>query len=235
MIIRSSDSALVLITQPDHAALAGRIMRQWEADGLQQSPRRADILAAVDLHDNGWHEVDSSPAVDPSTGDLLDFVTVPHDVRTGVWPRGVGRLSDRPYTAALVANHAVFVYDRYRADAQWQPFFAEMTDLRDRHLAASGASLDDLHHDYRCLRLGDLLSLTFCNAWPEPQADAFGYRIRFDGTRLTVSPDPFGGHEIPLEITARTLPKRRYESAEDAAREWDAAPLVDVHGVAVGG
>ena len=102
-----------------------------------------------------------------------------------------------------------------------------MTAIRDRHLAASGASIDDLHHDYRFLRLGDLLSLTFCNAWPEPQADAFGYRIRFDGTRLTVSPDPFGGDEIPLEITARTLPKRPYESADDAAREWEAATIVD--------
>ena len=176
-----------------------------------------------------------APAVDPSTGELLDFVTVPHDVRTGVWPRGVERLSDQPYTAALVANHAVFVYDRYRADAQWLPFFAEMSAVRDRHLAASGASIDDLHHDYRFLRLGDLLSLTFCNAWPEPQADAFGYRIRFDGTRLTVAPDPFGGHEIPLEITARHLPNRRYESTDDAARAWEAAAMVDVRGVAAGG
>ena len=50
-----------------------------------------------------------------------------------------------------------------------------------------------LLHDYRFLRLGDLLSLTFCNGWPEPQADAFGYRIRFDGARLTVSPDPSAG------------------------------------------
>ena len=62
---------------------------------------------------------------------------MPHGVRTGVWPRGVERLSDRPYTAALVAHHAVFVYDRYRADAQWLPFFAEMSALRDRHLAAA--------------------------------------------------------------------------------------------------
>ena len=68
MIIRQSDAALVLITQPDHAALAGRIMRRWEADGFPQSPRRADILAAVDLHDNGWREVDAVPAVDPVYG-----------------------------------------------------------------------------------------------------------------------------------------------------------------------
>ena len=89
-------------------------------------------------------------------------------------------------------------------------------------------SRDDLLHDYRFLRLGDLLSLTFCNGWPEPQADAFGYRIRFDGARLTVSPDPFGGDEVPLEIGARTLPNRRYHSTDDAARAWETATTVDV-------
>src|SRR5262245_5664700 len=193
MIIRTNDRSLVLITQPDHAALAGRLMRSWEADGFPESPRRDAILTAVDLHDNGWYEVDSSPIVDDATGKLLDFVAVPHDVRTGVWPRGVGRLRETAYAAALVAHHAAYVYDRYRTDAQWMPFFEQMEAIRGRHLAASGVGFDDLQQDYRFLRLGDLLSLTFCNAWPEPQADAFGYRIRFDGTRLSVSPDPFGG------------------------------------------
>jgi Protein of unknown function (DUF3891) len=234
MIIRTSDSSLVLITQPDHAALAGRLMRCWEADGFPQSPRRADILTAVDLHDNGWHEVDASPIVDAATGKLLDFVSVPYDVRTGVWPRGVERLRETPYAAALVAHHAVYVYDRCRADPQWAPFFEQMQAICDHHLAASGVSREDLLHDYRFLRLGDLLSLTFCNAWPEPQADAFGYRIRFDGARLSVLPDPFGGRPIPLEIPARRLPNRRYESSEDAAKAWQAAATMEVGGVAAG-
>jgi hypothetical protein len=234
MIIRTDESSLVLIAQLDHATLAGWVMRSWETDGFLECPRRAEILTAVDLHDNGWYEVDASPIVDAATGKLLDFVAVPYDVRTGVWPRGVERLRETPYAAALVAHHAVYVYDRYRTDAEWVPFFEQMEGIRDRHLAASGVNREGLLHDYQFLRLGDLLSLTFCNAWSEPQADAFSYRIRFDGTRLSVSPDPFAGREIPLEITARRLPTRPYTSPADAAQAWQTAALVKVTGVAVG-
>ena len=101
-----------------------------------------------------------------------------------------------------------------------------MQSARDRHLAAAGRTLNDLQHDYPILRLGDLLSLTFCNAWREPQADAFGYEIHFDGVRLSVTPDPFGGQDVPLEITARQMPNRPFASAAEVEREWRAAPTV---------
>jgi hypothetical protein len=234
MIIRTGESSLLLITQPDHAALAERIMRHWASDDLLSSPRRADILRSVEWHDNGWLEVDRTPIVDETTGQLCDFMTAPHEVRTGVWPRGVERLRETPYVAALVAAHAIYVYDRYREDAPWLPFFTEMIRARDRHLAASSIDPDVLQQDYRFLRLGDLLSLTFCNAWPEPQADAFGYRLRFDGTRLSVTPDPFAGREVAMEITARRLPRRTFSSAADAAQAWESAPMTMLSAVASG-
>lgn len=233
MIIRTADSSLLLITQPDHAALAGRIMERWQADGLSESPRRADILAAVAGHDNGWREVDASPVVDPASGKLLDFVTAPLATRQGVWPRGVERLGAQPYTAALVAAHALHVYDRNRGHADWDPFFDEMRALRDRYLAASNVSLEDLGRDYTFVRIGDLISLTFCNGWQSPQADAFGYEIRFDGTRVTISPDPFDGAAIPIEVPARDLRNRTFTS-DDAAQAWQMAPVVTLTSVVSG-
>jgi hypothetical protein len=64
MIIRADDSSLFLVTQPDHAALAARIMRRWTAAGFPEPPRRDDVLAAIDAHDNGWREVDAAPRAD---------------------------------------------------------------------------------------------------------------------------------------------------------------------------
>jgi len=235
MIIRTADASLLLITQPDHAALAGRIMERWQADGLTNSARRAEILAAVAGHDNGWREVDTAPVVDPASGKLLDFVTAPLAMRQGVWPRGVERLGARPYTAALVAAHALHVYDRNRGHADWDPFFDEMRALRDRYLATAGVPLDDLRRDYTFVRIGDLISLTFCNAWQSPQADAFGYEIRFDGTRLAIAPDPFGGAEIPIEIAGRELPNRAFTSAADAEQAWRSSPVRSVTSVISGG
>ena len=120
MIVRNVQDGLELITQPDHAALAGRIMARWVTDGFPDSPRQASILRAVVEHDHGWLDVDASPIVDPATGRIADFISAPLSVRQGIWPRGVTRLADDPWAAALVAQHAIHVYARYTDDPDWQ-------------------------------------------------------------------------------------------------------------------
>jgi hypothetical protein len=114
VIVRSAPDHLLLITQPDHAALAAQIMAEWRRDDLPECPRRDVILQATREHDNGWIEFDRAPIVDTATGRLLDFINAPEPVRQEIWPRGVERLRDRPYTAALVAEHALSVYEHYR-------------------------------------------------------------------------------------------------------------------------
>ena len=74
MIVRSDLGSLLLITQPDHAHLAGRIMAR--ALALQAHPRRDSILLAVTEHDNGWAEPDAEPIIGPS-GDVADFISAP--------------------------------------------------------------------------------------------------------------------------------------------------------------
>jgi hypothetical protein len=234
MIIRRNASTLLLITQPDHAALAGRVMREWERDGWTRSARRDDILRAVAEHDNGWREVDRSPVRRESDGRPLDFVEAPDEIRQGVWPRGVERLADTPYSAALVAQHAVHVYSRYRGHADWTRFFSGMESLRDSHLArVPDATLDELLRDYLPVRIGDLISLVFCNLWKEPQREG-EYEIALDGDRVVIAPDPFGGRTIPLEIEARELPDRPLISDAEARRAFDAAPRRLISGAALG-
>ena len=148
MIIRRQGTTPFLITQPDHAQLAATIMERWQANGLPDSPRRGAILFAIKEHDNGWREVDAAPIVDANSGEILDFMNLPDDARRGVWPRGVQRLAETPYSAALVAQHAVHIYRRYRDDAAWTPFFIEMESLRDDFLRQErSATLDELLRD----------------------------------------------------------------------------------------
>jgi hypothetical protein len=112
-----------------------------------------------------------------------------------------------------------------------------MASARDRHLvAAGGVTLADLLRDYLFLRIGDLLSLTFCNGWTDVQTDdvGSGCSMRLDGARLIVTPDPFEGREVPLEIAARELPGRPCPSAAEARHVFDAAPIVRVTGFAAG-
>jgi hypothetical protein len=232
MIIRPAGASLVLITQPDHAALAARIMDEWRADGFPHHPRRAAIGQAIVEHDNGWRAVDAAPLLD-DTGKPLDFITAPAEVRQAIWPRGVAHLAGDPVAAALVAEHALVIYERFRPDQRWAPFFSQMTGLRNEHAARAGLSLETLARDYFFLRAADLMSLTFCNAWAEPQTIG-EYSFRLHGDTLGVSPDPFEGASVVLEVPGRRLPDRRFQSRDEAKAEFDRAGVVTIRGVAVG-
>jgi hypothetical protein len=126
------------------------------------------------------------------------------------------------------------VYEHYRDRPSWAEFFTRMEEMRAAALAeAAPHTLSDLRRDYFFLRIADLASLAFCNAWREPQKLA-RYELRLEGTELRIAPDPFGGARVPLSVPARRLPNRAYDSAADAVAAFDAAPAVEITGVAVG-
>lgn len=231
MILRPADGVQHLITQPDHAALAGRIMEHWAS--LATAERRHQILRAVRDHDNGWHEPDAAPTIDPATGAIRDFVAVPAAVKQDVWPRCLDGLADAPWVAALVAHHAISVYDRFRSDAGWTAFFAGMEAARARLLAATDGTMELLVRDYVYVRLGDLASLAFCNAWADPQVLG-PWTIRLlDARRMLVEPNPFV-YDVPIEVPARVLPQARFSGDDELRTAWRAAPIVTVTGVVVG-
>jgi hypothetical protein len=230
VIVRSGEEVLHLIRQPDHARLAGAIMTQCRP--LTTHQRRPSILRAIAEHDNGWTEEDQTPLLDDASGGVYDFVTAPLAVRRRVWPRGVARLAEDPWTAALVAQHADTIYDRYHSDPDWSTFFTDIRQQRDALVATTGLTLAELIEDYAFVRLGDLISLAFCTGWSDEH--------RFDdvtvglaGTRVVVAPDLFG-KVIPIEITARSIPNVRYGSASDLAAAFDTAALVTLRGEVAG-
>jgi Protein of unknown function (DUF3891) len=231
MIVRRFADRLQLITQPDHAHLAGTIMERCVSLGAR--PRRDSILRAVYAHDNGWQEEDEAPGVNPGTGEILDFVSAPLSVRHAVWPRGVARVGDDAWTAALIAQHAVTVYDRFRSDAAWTSFFSNMEAERDSRLAASGLPLDELVDDYQYVRLGDLISLTFCTGWTGEQRFR-EYVVHREGTRVVVFPDLLGGAEIPISITGREIRDRQFQSDAELREALQQASAVTLRGIVSG-
>jgi len=231
MIVRSAGSGVHLITQPDHAQLAGRIMERCA--NLAAHPRRGSILRAIRDHDNGWADGDAAPSVDPGTGVIVDFIAAPVDVRQGVWPRAVAMLADDPLAAALVAQHAIVAYDRLRPDPAWAAFFVGMAALRDAWLARTTVTLEDLQADYVYLRLGDLISLAFCtgkSALP-PYA---GWTVESSGDAVVVSPDPFAGAVVTMEVEARALGAAAFESDDALRRALATATSMTLRGEARG-
>lgn len=209
MIVRTARDVVHLITQPDHAHLARLVMERCVP--LVDRPRRASILHAIDEHDSGWAEADTAPIVNPGTGNVVDFVHAPLRVRQAGAPRAIARLADDPWAAALVAQHAITVYDRFRSEPDWRSFFAEMEAVRSARLRTSGLSLDDLAADYAFVRLGDLISLAFCTGWTDEERFA-GWTVQLSGTCVVVAPDPFGGAKVPIEIDAREIRNQPFRS-----------------------
>jgi hypothetical protein len=233
VIIQQRKDHLLLITQEDHAALAGRIMREWKLGGLPDHPRREAILAATDHHDNGWQEEDAELHVNES-GDPLDFVAVPPRVKQRIWPRAAARWAARsPYVAALIAQHALTVHAPLAQDPSWSSFFRVMTRTRDELLAQSGEDPENLADDYPFVRTGDQLSLIFCNGWTAPLT-GIGYKAILSGITLQITPDPFMGVRVPLEVTARSLPAAQYGSAAQLRAALADASAVPLAGEAVG-
>jgi hypothetical protein len=231
VIVRPVDDGLLLMTQPDHAHLARAIMVHCVP--LAARPRRDAILHAIGEHDNGWAEEDAAPTVNPNTADVADFVSVPLSVRHAVWPRGVARLADDPWAAALVAQHALTVYDRFRTVVEWTPFFDEMAAARGAMLRASAMPLDDLEADYPFVRLADLISLTFCTGWTDAQR--FGdWTVQRFSTRVVVVPDPFGGAEIPIEIHARRIRTPPFRSDAELRAALSEATTATLRGEVAG-
>lgn len=238
MIVRRDGADWLYITQLDHSRLAGRLMTAWQADGFPARPTRPRVLQATSLHDLGWQIPDAVPRVGPD-GAPYDFLSAPLDIKQPPFLRAVETLAtEDPYVAALVAQHAVTVYRRYGTDPAWRDFFAPLEQRRDDLLvstAATGGSagFDSFLLDYTMVAVGDLFSLIFCNGWQDPYLME-GYQAILRDDRLTISPDPFAGATVALEVDARRIPVRTYASDQDLRDTLAQAASLRLTGVAIG-
>jgi len=142
-----------------------------------------------------------------------------------------------PHAGALVAQHAITVYGYKQRDPGWQTFFSSIFAVRDDLLdqlgLVTGAPREAFEIEYRCVFLGDALSLQWCNGWPGPE-EPLGYRVTTEGEVLLVSPDPFGGATVTLHALGRRIPARRYRDEADLRAAMAAVPPIVVGGEARG-
>ena len=239
MIVRDERDTFVLITQPDHAQLSETIVAAMRTEPPLDGPARRTILLATREHDNGWTEVDADPTVDPATGRPCDFMSGPARVKHELWLRGIARTAKADGLAgALIAEHALTVYGYRRGEAAWAPFFSTIEGMRDALLQRldmfTGASRERFDAYYRCVRLGDMFSLQFCNAWTEPST-TFGYRAEMQGTTLIIAPDPFAGATVALRVVGHRIPARQYRDDAQVRTAIAAATPEIVVGTARGG
>ena len=156
MIRREVDNGYLLITQDDHAALAGEIMGHWGNASFKAPEPRDELLYAITIHDSGWREWDGSPKIDPESGHPTNFMEMSTEDQSDIWERCYREAErDHTYAAGLIALHfARFnqrTLDKDPGDKNALRFKHELEVFIKMTLGIelNGYSLDDLPADIR--------------------------------------------------------------------------------------
>ena len=125
----------LLISQVQHARLAGDLARQWPfwSDSLHAS-LRAELLSAIYHHDDGWSEWERQPKLRPADGAPLNFLEMPLQDSLDIWGQSIRQsVCLGPLAAYVVAGHFLHLLDQSTAAHQpeacaWSAGFRQQQD-----------------------------------------------------------------------------------------------------------
>jgi hypothetical protein len=234
------DGCLRLFRQHDHALLSGELAMNWV--GIEREPHLLpfDLVLATALHDLAWCDLDRTPTLDPESGRPHTFHTLPLEPKLAAYALGLDQLERlSAYSAFLASLH----YTSFRETESVKAFQAAEADRRRRLGSArdvEARSDEQLLEELAYLQLFDNLSIFLCLS--PPSVDVGEQPDWVDDLRHLTSPsgtifhftwldedllhvDPFPFREaLPLQLRYRELSQQEFESEEELARAWAAAP-----------
>jgi hypothetical protein len=177
MIVRyQSDGTVVMITQNDHAKLAGFFAAHWGNAAFERPRPYGPTVRAAHYHDSGWFRYETDPRFDPESGKTPTYQAVPNDsVQLDSHQWGIDMVTgvDR-YSGLLVSKHRTGLWQsRYGVMTQPPPGPPRvLSDAVKSFIArneatqnAIAAELDpqEVATNYSLLQTWDLLSLYVCS------------------------------------------------------------------------
>lgn len=111
MLVVNGKQGLRLVSQADHARIAGSIAEEWGNPDFDPPARRDSAVLAANLHDEGWVEPDTLPLLNEATNRPLNFVEIDLRQHADFYGRAVEMVLEKdPYTAALISMHWTGLY-----------------------------------------------------------------------------------------------------------------------------
>jgi hypothetical protein len=250
MIVRKeANGEMLLIGQTDHSRLVGQLAARWgNASFAAPEPYDSVVRAAV-YHDYGWLSYETSPIIDPTTGETPDFRQVGARQLDSYqwcvdWMTGIDR-----YSGLIVSMHRTGLWRSRYGTITYPTAFnprtlgPEIEAFIARHEAwqeEEQRRLDpaQIWTNYRMLQVWDLLGLYFCCQEPgedhiEPVPTAYGPRGS-DGVRLSMKavaprtiafdPFPFATRGDRVQLTAKRLKETRWPDLASFRRAYFQAP-----------
>jgi hypothetical protein len=252
MIVRHLNGDLQLVLQVDHDDLSGQFAERFGGGTFwEPEPREAVILACAE-HDDGWHDWEGAPEINPESGRAWSFRDLEIHRHLDFYRAGIARITGRdPYAGMLVSKHGSGIYRR-RYDLQpemvvpgvtpelavaIEEFIVEQEAHQETLRGELGASLDEVWSAYRLLQAADRFSLYFCMDRPEG-AVGVGPIPRDDGGEVELMVEPLGdwsarltpyplrdSEEELFTLGRRVLPDRVWRSDDEFREALFAAPV----------
>jgi hypothetical protein len=252
MIVRLYQGRLLLVRQTDHQVVSGRLAEAWGNVPFARPEPFAPLVLAAAEHDNGWAEWEAAPRVNPATRQPYQFTEMAVEEHLTLYRRGVERVLARdPHAGLLVNLHlqgffnhrfgtAPDIPDRRLTPGQQEFVQRHLTELQEQQRQVAehiGLAEATLWAQYKLLQIYDRLSLYLCmpplreaTLGPVP-VDGLGEEVTLalrpvgEGG-VAVSPWPFHGERLGVEVEGRVVPDRAYEGDEAFRAACEAAEAV---------
>jgi hypothetical protein len=249
VIRRPYQDGYLLIPQPAHAWISGKLASHWGNEHVSRPKPFEAVTLASTLHDVGWLEKDGLPLLHDDSHPL-NFLDPSLDDVEGMYMRCASHaMQIDPYVGWLVNRHVQLIFNSKltsgdypvtRIQARLDELQTQADDLIQRmqtHPEYEGY-LDEatLDHNYRILRICDLLSLFVCGAFPARTISNVPLRYGepsipvecklLDDHTLHLSEALFDEGELSFYLDARVIPQQQYESAEAYQEAFENAAFV---------
>jgi len=179
VLISRRPEGLVLVTQLEHARVAGWLAEAWGNEAFALGPARTSLATAATRHDDGWQTLDGAPVVFADGGRPAHFLELPLEDTVGPYGEGVDRIYDDDiYAGVLASMHWSGLYS-----SRWglqdsppveHPLAIAVVDTEEQRVARHARELwaqhgglrsafeAELWRDYEILQALDVISLALC-------------------------------------------------------------------------
>ncbi len=238
MIVRPMNGETRLITQHDHARVAGTLARHWKGNEIVPAPEpslKDAVLFAIDNHDVGWCGPDASSRYDPETRTSMSFFGSTAEEAIAIWEEGVDRCGEyRAFSGFMVSCHFSRLAETGLRGAPSEELnllrgFIQTQEKKKFVFVRNFSPAENDSKEDSALLLGtcDTLSLLICGA-PEispskgatRQFPASGLQIRILSDEvLGFAPWPFDVDRLEVKYPGVVIPGGPFAGVE----AWEAA------------
>jgi len=246
MIVRKqSNDGLLLIGQTDHSRFVGQLAAHWGNEHFAVPKPYVSMARAATFHDYGWLRYETSPQINPQSGEPYQFLQVPLGTAqleayqwSLDWLAGIDR-----YAGLIINMHRTGLWkNRYgtithpngynlrELSAEVRDFIQTNEDWQEMERAACDS--DELWINYRLMQVWDLLGLYFCcqdpyedyvEPVPTSYSDKTGIRLTMKPAgpgRVTFEPYPFNIRPCRVQLAFKQLSQGSFEDLEEFHRAY---------------